>query len=151
MPLLLGQRLLQDLGRDGALGQQDLAEKNLVSQSTIDELQDELTYFENRREVTLESQATDARMQEQQLLPGIGLNHAAAEDALPVSGLVIERRGRRAIRSGCRWRIGCLRLVGLSKDQPLGRFAIGRIGRRRLGSSCVRGRPFRGRNVGRGP
>ena len=48
--------------------QQDLAAKNLVSQSTIDELQDELTYFENRREVTLESQATDARMQEQQLL-----------------------------------------------------------------------------------
>ena len=48
--------------------QQDLAAKNLVSQSTIDELQDELTYYENRREVTLESQATDARMQEQQLL-----------------------------------------------------------------------------------
>jgi HlyD family secretion protein len=48
--------------------QQDLAAKNLVSKSTIDELQDELTYYENRRVVTLESQATDARMQEQQLL-----------------------------------------------------------------------------------
>ena len=48
--------------------QTELAAKNLVSKSTIDELQDELTYYENRREVTLESQATDARMQEQQLL-----------------------------------------------------------------------------------
>lgn len=47
--------------------QRDLASRNLVSQSTIDELQDELNYYENRREVTLESQATDARMQEQQL------------------------------------------------------------------------------------
>ena len=48
--------------------QRDLAEQDLVSQSTVDELQDELTYYENRRAVTLESQATDARMQEQQLL-----------------------------------------------------------------------------------
>lgn len=48
--------------------QRDLAEKDLVSQSTVDELQDELTYYENRRDVTLESQATDARMQDQQLL-----------------------------------------------------------------------------------
>lgn len=47
--------------------QQELAAKNLVSQSTIDELQDELDYYRNRREVTLESQATDARLQEQQL------------------------------------------------------------------------------------
>jgi len=47
--------------------QRELASKNLVSQSTIDELEDEFTYFRNRREVTLESQATDARMQEQQL------------------------------------------------------------------------------------
>jgi len=47
--------------------QRELAEQNLVSQSTVDELQDELDYFENRREVTLESQATDARLQEQQL------------------------------------------------------------------------------------
>jgi HlyD family secretion protein len=47
--------------------QRELASKNLVSQSTIDELDDELTYYRNRREVTLESQATDTRMQEQQL------------------------------------------------------------------------------------
>ncbi len=47
--------------------QRELAAKELVSQSTIDELEDELTYYRNRREVTLESQATDARMQEQQL------------------------------------------------------------------------------------
>jgi HlyD family secretion protein len=47
--------------------QRDLAEQNLVSQSTVDELQDELDYYTNRRDVTLESQATDARLQEQQL------------------------------------------------------------------------------------
>jgi HlyD family secretion protein len=47
--------------------QRDLASKDLASRSTIEELQDELTYYENRRDVTLESQATDTRMQEQQL------------------------------------------------------------------------------------
>ena len=47
--------------------QRELASKNLVSQSTIDELEDEITYYRNRREVTLESQATDSRMQAQQL------------------------------------------------------------------------------------
>jgi HlyD family secretion protein len=47
--------------------QRDLAEQNLVSQSTVDELQDELDYYTNRRAVTLESQATDARLQEAQL------------------------------------------------------------------------------------
>jgi len=47
--------------------QRELAAKNLVSQSTVDELQDELNYYENRRDVTLESQATDTRMQAQQL------------------------------------------------------------------------------------
>ena len=47
--------------------QRELAAKNLVSQSTIEELQDELAYYENRRTVTLESQATDARLQEAQL------------------------------------------------------------------------------------
>jgi len=47
--------------------QEELASRNLVSQSTIDELRDELQYYQNRREVTLESQVTDARMQEQQL------------------------------------------------------------------------------------
>jgi len=55
-------RLTRNIGR-----QQELAAKDLVSQSTIDELQDELNYYENRRDVTLESQATDARLQEQQL------------------------------------------------------------------------------------
>ena len=47
--------------------QRDLARQNLVSQSTVDELQDELDYYMNRREVTLESQATDTRLQEAQL------------------------------------------------------------------------------------
>ena len=47
--------------------QRDLAAKELVSQSTIDELQDELDYYVLRREVTLESQASDARLQEMQL------------------------------------------------------------------------------------
>ena len=47
--------------------QEELAEKDLVSQSTVDDLQDELDYYVNRREVTLESQATDARLQEEQL------------------------------------------------------------------------------------
>jgi HlyD family secretion protein len=47
--------------------QRGLAADNLVSQSTIDELEDEFNYYRNRREVTLESQATDARLQEQQL------------------------------------------------------------------------------------
>ncbi len=55
-------RLNRAIGR-----QRELAAKDLVSQSTIEELQDELTYYENRRTVTLESQATDARLQEQQL------------------------------------------------------------------------------------
>ena len=47
--------------------QRDLVSKDLASRSTIEELEDELTYFENRRDITLESQETDVRMQEQQL------------------------------------------------------------------------------------
>ena len=47
--------------------QSELAAKELVSQSTVDELQDELDYYGSRREVTLESQETDTRMQSQQL------------------------------------------------------------------------------------
>jgi HlyD family secretion protein len=47
--------------------QRDLAARELVSQSTIEELEDELTYYENRRAITLESQATDTSLQEQQL------------------------------------------------------------------------------------
>lgn len=47
--------------------QRGLASENLVSQSTIEEIEDELNYYTKRREITLESQATDARLQEQQL------------------------------------------------------------------------------------
>jgi len=47
--------------------QRDLVSKDLASRSTIEELEDELTYFQNRRDITLESQSTDVRMQEQQL------------------------------------------------------------------------------------
>jgi HlyD family secretion protein len=47
--------------------QRELAQTNLVSQSTLDELEDELEYYVRRRAVTIESQETDARMQEQQL------------------------------------------------------------------------------------
>ena len=47
--------------------QEELAQKDLVSQSTVDDLQDELDYYVNRRDVTLESQATDSRLQEEQL------------------------------------------------------------------------------------
>ena len=55
-------RLSREIAR-----QRELIENNLVSQSTIDQLEDELAYYQSRRAVTLESQATDARMQEQQL------------------------------------------------------------------------------------
>lgn len=55
-------RLTREINR-----QRELITKNLVSQSTVDQLEDELVYYNNRRDVTLESQATDARMQEQQL------------------------------------------------------------------------------------
>ena len=47
--------------------QKELAAGNLVPQSTVDELEDELHYYETTREVTLESQASDTRLQEQQL------------------------------------------------------------------------------------
>ncbi len=47
--------------------QRDLAGRNLVPESTLDELVDELEYYRNRRAVTLESQATDARLQEEQM------------------------------------------------------------------------------------
>jgi len=47
--------------------QRELLAKNLVSISAVEDLEDELTYYRNRRDITLESQATDARMQEQQL------------------------------------------------------------------------------------
>jgi HlyD family secretion protein len=47
--------------------QQDLVSKDLASRSGIEELEDELNYYESRRDVTLESQETDVRMQEVQL------------------------------------------------------------------------------------
>jgi HlyD family secretion protein len=47
--------------------QRDLVSRDLASRSTIEELEDELTYYHNRRDITLESQSTDERMQEQQL------------------------------------------------------------------------------------
>ena len=47
--------------------QEELITRNLVSQSEVDDLRDELNYYRNRREVTLESQQTDSRMQAQQL------------------------------------------------------------------------------------
>jgi len=47
--------------------QRELAAENLVPQSTVDELEDELTYYHNQREVTLESQASDMRLQDQQV------------------------------------------------------------------------------------
>jgi len=47
--------------------QRELLSKNLVSLSAVEDLEDELVYYRNRRDITIESQATDARMQEQQL------------------------------------------------------------------------------------
>jgi len=55
-------RLSRDLER-----QRELVAKNLISQADFDATEDELNYYQKRREVTLESQASDARMQEQQL------------------------------------------------------------------------------------
>ncbi len=47
--------------------QRDLVSRDLASRSTIEELEDELGYYQDRRDITLESQSTDVRMQEQQL------------------------------------------------------------------------------------
>jgi HlyD family secretion protein len=47
--------------------ERELIKTNAVSQARLDQTEDELEYFINRREVTLESQATDARLQETQL------------------------------------------------------------------------------------
>jgi HlyD family secretion protein len=47
--------------------QRELVASNLISEADFDATGDELNYYRKRREVTLESQATDARMQEQQL------------------------------------------------------------------------------------
>ena len=47
--------------------QRELVSQDLASRSTIEELEDELTYYQARRDVTLESQSTDVLMQEEQL------------------------------------------------------------------------------------
>ncbi len=44
-----------------------LVEKNLVDSGTLEQLQDELNWYQARREVTLESQQTDERMQKVQM------------------------------------------------------------------------------------
>jgi len=77
-------RLSREINR-----QRELISKNLVSQSTIDQLEDEHTYYRNRREVTLESQETDARMQEQQLQAGLKFARKNLDDLsvrAPVAG-----------------------------------------------------------------
>ena len=48
--------------------QSELVERHLASHSGLDDLEDELAYYQKRREITLESQATDTLMQEQQLI-----------------------------------------------------------------------------------
>jgi len=48
--------------------QRALIRTNVISQSQLDQTEDELEYFQNRQTVTLESQATDARLQDAQLL-----------------------------------------------------------------------------------
>lgn len=47
--------------------ERELIRTEAISQAQIDQTEDELEYFINRRDVTLESQATDARLQEAQL------------------------------------------------------------------------------------
>lgn len=47
--------------------QTDLSSRNLIAQADVDASNDELNYYRSRREVTLESQATDERMQQQQI------------------------------------------------------------------------------------
>jgi HlyD family secretion protein len=44
-----------------------LVEKDLVDDGTVERLRDELDWYRNRREVTLESQATDERLQKVQM------------------------------------------------------------------------------------
>ena len=56
------KRLQRQVERLSSLDQQGLAVK-----SQLEDARDELEYFQNRRVVTLESQATDARLQETQL------------------------------------------------------------------------------------
>jgi HlyD family secretion protein len=46
---------------------QPLVERDLMDDGTLERLQDELTWYQARREVTLESQATDERLQKAQM------------------------------------------------------------------------------------
>lgn len=48
--------------------ERELIKTNAISQAQLDQTEDELEYSINRREITLESQATDARLQETQLV-----------------------------------------------------------------------------------
>lgn len=48
--------------------QEGLAARGVAAQGQIEDARDELEYFQNRRTVTLESQAADARLQETQLV-----------------------------------------------------------------------------------
>ncbi|MFC3052148.1 efflux RND transporter periplasmic adaptor subunit [Kordiimonas pumila] len=48
--------------------ERELIKTNNISQAQLDQTEDELAYYINRRNVTLESQATDARMQDAQLV-----------------------------------------------------------------------------------
>lgn len=56
------QRLRRDLGR-----QQELLAKDHISQAEYDAFVDELSYYEQRHAVTLESQASDAKLMQSQL------------------------------------------------------------------------------------
>ena len=47
--------------------ERELIKTNAISQAALDQTEDELEFYVNRREITLESQATDARLQETQL------------------------------------------------------------------------------------
>ncbi len=57
---------IKRLGRQ-ADRERELIKTNAISQAQLDQTEDELEYFISRRDVTLESQATDARLQEAQL------------------------------------------------------------------------------------
>ncbi len=57
------KRLTRKVGRE-----RELVLSNAVSQALLDQTEDELEYFKNNLEVTLESQATDAEMQAAQLI-----------------------------------------------------------------------------------
>ncbi|NVJ99855.1 MAG: efflux RND transporter periplasmic adaptor subunit [Alphaproteobacteria bacterium] len=49
------------------LRERELIKTNAISQAQLDQTEDELEYYRNRLEITLESQKTDAEMQETQL------------------------------------------------------------------------------------